>query len=150
MPVTMPPTPPNRTIQSGSAYKPGMTPVRIYTVAAHDPERARALAARRVEVTTVAATPEGKVDLLATLEQEAALGCRRLLAEGGAHMAAALLDVDLVDEVMLFAAPHPIGPQGLPALADRPLTVITDSSAFRLREREVLGDDLLTVYDRVR
>ena len=57
---------------------------------------------------------------------------------------------DLVDEVMLFSAPHPIGPQGLPALADRPLTDITDSSAFRLRNRESLGDDSLSVYERVR
>ena len=30
----------------------------------------------------------------------------------------------------LLGAPHPIGPKGLPALADRPLTAITDSSAF--------------------
>lgn len=128
----------------------GITPVRIYTVETHDPEKARALAERGAEVTAVAATPEGKVDLKAMLEQEASRGCCRMLAEGGAHMAAALLDVDLVDEVMLFGAPHPIGPQGLPALADRPLTDVTDGSAFRLREREVLGDDSLCVYERLR
>ena len=128
----------------------GITPVRIYTVETHDAEKARALAEQGAEVTAVAATAEGKVDLHAALEREAARGCCRMLAEGGAHMAVALLDVDLVDEVMLFGAPHPIGPQGLPALADRPLTVITDSSAFRLRERELLGDDSLTVYERTR
>jgi len=127
-----------------------VTPVRIYTLATHDAGQARALAAQGAEVVSVAATPDGKVDLHAMLEREAARGCCRMLAEGGAHMAAALLDVDLVDEVMLFGAPHPIGPQGLPALADRPLTVVTDSSAFRLRDREVLGDDSLLVYERVR
>jgi diaminohydroxyphosphoribosylaminopyrimidine deaminase / 5-amino-6-(5-phosphoribosylamino)uracil reductase len=128
----------------------GTTPVRIYTVPSHDPERARALVERGAAVTAVAATPDGKVDLHAALEQEAARGCSRMLAEGGAHMAAALLEVDLVDEVMLFGAPHPIGPQGLPALADRPLTDITENSAFRLRDREILGDDSLSVYERVR
>jgi diaminohydroxyphosphoribosylaminopyrimidine deaminase/5-amino-6-(5-phosphoribosylamino)uracil reductase len=127
-----------------------VSPVRIYTVETHEPERARALAEQGAEVTAVAATPEGKVDLHAALEREAARGCSLMLAEGGAHMAAALLDVDLVDEVMLFSAPHPIGPQGLPALADRPLTVITDSSDFRLRGRELLGDDSLSVYERTR
>jgi diaminohydroxyphosphoribosylaminopyrimidine deaminase / 5-amino-6-(5-phosphoribosylamino)uracil reductase len=137
-------------LSSNLVRSAGVTPVRIYTVNSHDPEQARALAERGVEVTAVSATPEGKVDLHATLRQEAARGCCRMLAEGGAQMAAALLDEDLVDEVMLFSAPHPIGPKGLPALADRPLTAITDSSAFRLRESEVLGDDSLTVYERAR
>jgi diaminohydroxyphosphoribosylaminopyrimidine deaminase / 5-amino-6-(5-phosphoribosylamino)uracil reductase len=137
-------------LSSNLVRSAGVTPVRIYTVNSHDPEQARALVERGVEVTAVSATPEGKVDLHATLRQEAARGCCRMLAEGGAQMAAALLDEDLVDEVMLFSAPHPIGPKGLPALADRPLTAITDSSAFRLRESEVLGDDSLTVYERAR
>ena len=72
-----------------------------------------------------------------------------MLAEGGAQMAAALLDDDLVDEVMLFGAPHPIGPTACRPCR-WPLTAITDSSAFRLRESEVLGDDSLTVYERAR
>jgi hypothetical protein len=30
------------------------------------------------------------------------------------------------------------------------LTAVTDSSGFRLREQEELGDDVLSVYDRIR
>ena len=84
------------------------------------------------------------------LAKEAERGVSRVLAEGGAHMAAALLDADLIDEVMLFSAGRAIGPQGFPALVDRPLTAVTDSSGFRSSEREELGDDVLTVYERVR
>jgi diaminohydroxyphosphoribosylaminopyrimidine deaminase / 5-amino-6-(5-phosphoribosylamino)uracil reductase len=126
------------------------TPVRIYTLAGHDRAKARPLAAMGAEIAVVAATPDNKVDLHALLATEAERGCSRVLAEGGAHMAAALIDADLVDEVMLFSAPQPIGPGGFPALADRPLTVITESGAFRLLEREDLGDDTLTAYERVR
>jgi diaminohydroxyphosphoribosylaminopyrimidine deaminase/5-amino-6-(5-phosphoribosylamino)uracil reductase len=126
------------------------TPVRIYTVSSHDPEKARALAAMGAEIVVVAATPDNKVDLHEALAKEAERGCSRVLAEGGAHMAAALLAADLVDEVMLFSAGHDIGPQGFPALADRPLSTITDSSGFRRRQQEELGDDVLTAYERVR
>jgi diaminohydroxyphosphoribosylaminopyrimidine deaminase / 5-amino-6-(5-phosphoribosylamino)uracil reductase len=128
----------------------GCPPLRIYTIGGRESAKALALEERGAEVTVVAATPEGKVDLHEMLGREAERGCCRMLAEGGAHMAAALLDADLVDEVMLFSAPHPIGPEGFPALADRPLTAITDSSAFRLRHREALGDDALALYERVR
>jgi diaminohydroxyphosphoribosylaminopyrimidine deaminase/5-amino-6-(5-phosphoribosylamino)uracil reductase len=127
----------------------GGTPVRIYTIAGHDPAAAGRLAAMGAAIAVVAATPGGKVDLHAMLAKEAQRGCSRVLAEGGAHMAVALLDAGLVDEVMLFSARHGIGPQGLPALVDRPLTAITGSGAFRLHEREELGDDVLTVYERV-
>ena len=126
------------------------TPVRIYTIASHDPAAAGLLAAMGAEIAVVPATPDGKVDLHAALAKEAERGVSRVLAEGGAHMAAALLDADLIDEVMLFSAGRAIGPQGFPALVDRPLTAVTDSSGFRLSEREELGDDVLTVYERVR
>jgi diaminohydroxyphosphoribosylaminopyrimidine deaminase / 5-amino-6-(5-phosphoribosylamino)uracil reductase len=126
------------------------TPVRIYTVASHDPAKACPLEAMGAEIAVVAATPDNKVDLHHLLAKEAERGCSRVLAEGGAHMAAALIDADLVDEVMLFSAGRELGPQGFPALVDRPLTAVTDSSGFRLREQEELGDDVLSVYDRIR
>jgi diaminohydroxyphosphoribosylaminopyrimidine deaminase / 5-amino-6-(5-phosphoribosylamino)uracil reductase len=126
------------------------TPVRIYTIDSHDEAKAGELRAMGAEIAVVAAMPDNKVDLHEAMAKEARRGCSRVLAEGGAHMAAALIDADLVDEVLLFSAPQPIGPEGFPALADRPLTAITDSSAFHLREREELGDDVLTVYERVR
>lgn len=126
------------------------TPVRLYTIAGHDPAAAGERAAMGASIAVVAATPDGKVDLHAMLAKEAERGVSRVLAEGGAHMAAALLDADLIDEVMLFSTGRAIGPQGLPALVDRPLTAVTGSSGFRSSEREELGDDVLTVYERVR
>src|SRR5262249_49546391 len=84
-------------------------PVRIYTITDHDPAKADPLRAIGAEVVVVATTADGKVDLHDALAKEAERGCSRVLAEGGAHMAAALLDADLIDEAMLFTAGHEIG-----------------------------------------
>ena len=56
------------------------------------------------------------------------------------------LEADLVDEVQLFQSPTIIGPQGIDAIADTPL--LTLDERFKLTQKEVLGTDTLTVYER--
>jgi diaminohydroxyphosphoribosylaminopyrimidine deaminase/5-amino-6-(5-phosphoribosylamino)uracil reductase len=75
-------------------------------------------------------------------------GITRLLVEGGAKVAASFLDGDLVDEVWLYATPKTVGPDGVPAIEDRPLADLTASPRFRVRATETLGQDVLTVYER--
>ena len=60
-----------------------------------------------------------------------------------------LLAADLVDEVALFRAEKTIGPNGLDALEDMPLTAITGSPRFVLRDNDTIGNDRLEIYQRV-
>lgn len=91
-------------------------------------------------------TPNGWVDFADALQQLALRGINRLLVEGGSHIAQSLLETDLVDEVQLFQSPVVIGPQGIDAIAEMPLENLANQ--FRRTEKEVLGTDTLTVYER--
>jgi len=84
----------------------------------------------------------------AVLHELSRRGVTRLLVEGGARIAAALISASLVDEVWLLRGPAAIGPGGIAALHDMPLGTLTQSPAFRLRGSEMLGTDSLTIYDR--
>ena len=117
-------------------------------LAGEDEPRARALAELGVVLIGCAPSGEGKVDLSDALRRLAGRGINRVLAEGGARMARALLEADLVDEVFLLEASKELGAGGLDALAGLPLTAITASQHFRLTGTEWLGDDLLSVYER--
>jgi diaminohydroxyphosphoribosylaminopyrimidine deaminase/5-amino-6-(5-phosphoribosylamino)uracil reductase len=72
------------------------------------------------------------------------------MVEGGAHMARALIEADLVDEAAFFTAPVDLGEGGLSALAGLVLESVTHSAAFRRISSEPLGPDTLTVYERCR
>ena len=76
-------------------------------------------------------------------------GITRLLVEGGARVAASFVTAGLVDEVWLLRGPDPIGANGVPALEALPLSVLTESPAFKLRASETLQKDTLTIYERV-
>jgi diaminohydroxyphosphoribosylaminopyrimidine deaminase / 5-amino-6-(5-phosphoribosylamino)uracil reductase len=126
------------------ARSAGTVPVWLLTLAGE----ARGLTERGVVLIGCAATGEGKVDLADALHRLAGRGINRVLAEGGARMARALIEADLVDEVYLLGASKELGAAGLNALAGLPLSTITDSDGFRLAGKECLGEDLLSVYER--
>ena len=126
-------------------------PVWIMTTNASDPATKSALEAKGVQVIECRATDEGKVNLDDMLVRLAERGISHVLAEGGAHMARALVEADLVDEAVLLQAPKKIGSQGLAAMAGLPLDTIRASAGFRQRgESETLGSDWLAKYVRVR
>jgi diaminohydroxyphosphoribosylaminopyrimidine deaminase/5-amino-6-(5-phosphoribosylamino)uracil reductase len=91
-------------------------------------------------------TPNGSVDLPDALERLAERGINRLLVEGGSQISQSFLEADLIDEVQLFRSPTVIGPQGIDAIADTPLS--TFEKRFKPTQKEVLGTDTLTVYER--
>jgi len=78
---------------------------RVYCV--HDHERA-AIEAAGGEVVRVAAR-DGRPDLLAVLEDLAALCINDLLVEAGSTLAGSLLVGGLVDELVIYQAPHIMG-----------------------------------------
>jgi diaminohydroxyphosphoribosylaminopyrimidine deaminase / 5-amino-6-(5-phosphoribosylamino)uracil reductase len=130
------------------ARSAGIVPVWLLTLAGEDEPQARVLAGLGVVLIACAPTGDGKVDLADALHRLAERGINRVLAEGGARMARALIEADLVDEVYLISASKELGTAGLDALAGLPLNTITDSDGFRLAGKEGLGEDLLSVYER--
>jgi diaminohydroxyphosphoribosylaminopyrimidine deaminase / 5-amino-6-(5-phosphoribosylamino)uracil reductase len=93
---------------------------------------------------------DGGVDLARALSRLAEAGITRVLVEGGAAVAGALLAADLVDEAMLFRSPDALGDNRVAALGDMPLETITASARFRVTERRRFGRDRMTRYERVR
>ena len=80
----------------------------------------------------------------------AALGGRgitRVLAEGGAGLAAALLRERLVDRLYLFEAPLLLGAEGLAGVGDLGVERLAEAPRWRRVAEVPLGDDRLTVLD---
>ena len=95
-----------------------------------------------------AAPPMPGLDLSAVLQRLAGQGITRLLVEGGARLASSLVRAGLVDEVWLLKGPNTIGADGVAVLEALPLTAITQSPAFRVRDSQMLQADTLTIYER--
>ena len=101
------------------------------------------------KVQAVARAADGVgVDLRATLELLAGLGVVQVLVEGGAHVAGALLDADLVDRLVLYAAPMVLGADAVPAFAHEGPHTIDDAPRFELSGVTPLGDDVRLDYVR--
>ncbi len=124
------------------------TPLWVLTCSGADTRRAEALNKAGVTLVYCASTAEGKVDLHEAMLRLGGRGLNSVMAEGGAHMARALLEADLVDEIKLFQAADKIGPDGLDALAGLPLRRITASPHFSHAAQEPVGDDRLDTYER--
>ena len=80
-----------------------------------DPERRHAVADLGVRVIETPGAMAG-VDLAKGLAALAEAGLTRVLVEGGAKIAAALLRADLVDRIAWFHAPSVMGGDGWPAV----------------------------------
>jgi len=76
----------------------------------------------------------------------AAEGVRALLVEGGAGLAASLLDADLVDRLVIFQAPVILGAGALPAFAAVAARPAADAPRYPVVRREAFGDDLMTIH----
>ncbi len=91
--------------------------VRIFTAATDGAARA-ALQAAGAQLET-APLAQGSLDLQAVLRRLAELEYNEVLVEAGARLAGALLEAHLVDELIIYMAPHLLGHRGR-ALAELP------------------------------
>lgn len=92
----------------------------------------------------------GRIQLLPMLKLLAARGLTRLMIEGGAMLAEALVRADLVDEFTLSRAPRILGAGSVEALESLPLSALTASSRFVSRGVEDAGPDTIETFDRIR
>ncbi len=121
------------------------TPVWILHRNGADAVRKQALEHAGVRLIEVAGGDAG-VDLAAGLQALAKAGLSRILAEGGASIAAALLRARLVDRLAWFHAPGIIGADGWPAAQAFGVEHLADMPRFRLLAQERWGDDLLSTF----
>jgi diaminohydroxyphosphoribosylaminopyrimidine deaminase/5-amino-6-(5-phosphoribosylamino)uracil reductase len=91
---------------------------------------------------------EAGADLAAGLAALAERGVTRVLAEGGAGLAAGLLRAELADRLAWFHAPAVMGGDGFPASAPLGAELLAAMPRF-VRERAfAVGDDMLTEFRR--
>lgn len=90
----------------------------------------------------------GQLDPRSVLQGLGEAGLTRVFCEGGGALAAALLQADLVDELIGMTAGVAIGAEGLPSLGALGLARLAEAPRFRLRETRAIGPDILHVWER--
>jgi diaminohydroxyphosphoribosylaminopyrimidine deaminase / 5-amino-6-(5-phosphoribosylamino)uracil reductase len=112
-----------------------------------DAERRTALQEAGAEVIVVGAADPG-IDLADGLQALARRGITRVLVEGGAGIAAALLRADLVDRIAWFHAPSVMGGDGWPSAQAFGVESLAAMPRFRRDRATPIGDDMLTEFRR--
>ncbi len=123
-------------------------PTWLITLAGGDAARIATLEDCGVQVIEVAAKDTGIPDMRAGLEVLGTRGITRLMVEGGAHLAAALIRADLVDRLEWFRAPSLIGADGVPAVQAYGVDTLDQQARFRRIDIRSAGDDLWESYVR--
>ncbi len=123
------------------------TPTWLLTCNGADPARRQAMEGAGVTLITVERSEMG-VDLEGALQALAQRGITRLLVEGGASLASALLRDDLVDRLVWFHAPGVMGADGWPAAQAYGVSKLGDMKRFTPHDRRAVGDDLMSEYRR--
>ncbi len=124
-----------------------VAPTWVMTSARADRARANMFASSGIELITVPEASEG-LDLRSVLAELGARGLTRVLCEGGSHVAAGLIQADLVDRLVCFHAGLVIGGDGIPAVASFGLDRLAAAPRFRLVGLEPCGNDVMQLWAR--
>ena len=85
-------------------------------------------------------------DLADGLRKLATEGLTRIMCEGGATLAASLIQANLVDEIVAFTAGKAIGNDGTDAIGSLGVSAIKDAVQFEQVHSNRIGHDLMTVW----
>jgi len=127
----------------------GAAPVLVITAPGHPPAAQAPFIAAGADIITAPAHAAGGLDLPSLLRALGRRGVTRVLAEGGAGLAAALLRQGLVDRLVWFHAPAVMGGDGHPALEGLRLAALSAMPRFRRVALRALGDDMLSEFERI-
>ncbi len=135
-----------RTAPQAHVYRLRSSAPTVLVTVAENLKRAQArYAGRQVEVMAVRATAGG-VDVGVLLRELAARGWSKVLLEGGAHLAAAMLTAGMVDRVAFFIAPRIFG-AGIPAIEGLALKRVRDAIEVANLSAQRVGSDWLLEGD---
>jgi diaminohydroxyphosphoribosylaminopyrimidine deaminase / 5-amino-6-(5-phosphoribosylamino)uracil reductase len=123
-------------------------PTLVFCGADAGSSRRAALEAQGVEVSDCDLAG-GRIDLDAALRQLGARGLTRVFSEGGPRVGAELIARGLADEMILFAAPKPLGRKGVEALPAWARDILADSGLYRVVAQGLLGADRFIHYERI-
>ncbi len=84
----------------------------------------------------------GQVDLAEVLRILGADGAPDVLVEAGPGLAGALVDANLVDELVIYQAPHIMGSETAPMLRTPTWQALSDRRELDIIERKPVGNDL--------
>jgi diaminohydroxyphosphoribosylaminopyrimidine deaminase/5-amino-6-(5-phosphoribosylamino)uracil reductase len=122
-------------------------PTWFITLAGDAPERHQTFRDCGVDLIEVPAEGE-TVNLRLALQELGKRGITRVLAEGGAQLAAALLRGGLVDHLNWFRAPRLIGGDGVQAISAFGIDRLAAAPHFARTAIEALGEDSLESFRR--
>jgi diaminohydroxyphosphoribosylaminopyrimidine deaminase/5-amino-6-(5-phosphoribosylamino)uracil reductase len=97
----------------------------------------------RIPIARVPRAPRG-LDLAAVIERLTLLQANELLVECGPRLAAAFLEADLIDELIIYVGPKFLGADAAPLAALTGLAA-DGMRRFKFREQRLIGDDLRLV-----
>lgn len=140
---------PQLTVRDADGDESARQPLRVVVDSTgRTPSGARLFAGPgEVLVATAAEFPGigGRVDLSALLAELFRGGRRHVLLEGGPRLAAAALDADLVDDVILYLAPIVLG-AGRSAIEGGAATTLMDAHRLEIRDVTRFGPDVRLRY----
>jgi diaminohydroxyphosphoribosylaminopyrimidine deaminase/5-amino-6-(5-phosphoribosylamino)uracil reductase len=124
-------------------------PTWVLTLPSADAARRQAFVRAGATVIDIDPGPDGNGSVAAALAALGERGITRLLVEGGGRLAAAFAGAGLIDRLVWVHAPTLIGGDGIPAIAEFGLEMLSQAPSFERLSTETVGDDVLTVF-RVR
>jgi diaminohydroxyphosphoribosylaminopyrimidine deaminase/5-amino-6-(5-phosphoribosylamino)uracil reductase len=130
------------------AASASQVPALVFCDASASSAREAALAAAGVETVRLADRGADRRDLGEMLTCLGRRGIARLLVEGGATVAAAFVEHDLADEIIVFRAPRTLGANAVDALAGVGLADVLADGRFALWRTRECGEDVMLHYRR--
>jgi GTP cyclohydrolase II len=131
-----------RLSQSANVVTDGAAPTILATTDRATRQRWRAFASSTVDVAVLPATPDGRVDLGALLDELGRRGLDSVLVEGGAGLITAMLREHRVRRLIVSIAPMIVG-AGIEAVGDLDIVRLRDAIAFRRASFSQVGPDVI-------
>lgn len=123
-------------------------PLWIITREKSDAGKIKELEKRGAVVLTVPTNDDGYIDLGVAARKLGERGLTRVLVEGGAYLAAALIKDGVVDRLEWITAPSLIGDDGKPSLKPLGVETLVQRHQFKPYACKMLGNDRLESFVR--
>jgi diaminohydroxyphosphoribosylaminopyrimidine deaminase/5-amino-6-(5-phosphoribosylamino)uracil reductase len=113
-----------------------------------DPARRELWAEAGAELIEIPFQDDGQLDLSAMMQTLGARGLTRVLCEGGGRLAAALIEADLVDEIVCYQAGVVLGADAIPSIGSLEVAALQLAPRFRLLDAGPVGPDMRSRWRR--